>query len=129
MHTPENVNQLRPIVVAELPFEQVHIPFTGANVPVKVLHEDAETGMLVQVVNYPKGFINVWHKHPCGHGMYVLNGTLRTHQGDYPAGTWVWFDEGGYMEHGATDESDVTILFVTNKAFDICYLGQTDCGY
>jgi len=127
MGKPDNVNALQPVNVADLPFEQVHIPFTGANIPIKMLRDDPETGMTVQIVNYPRGFTNVWHKHPCGHGMYVLDGVLRTHQGDHPVGTWVWFDEGGYMEHGATEDSDVTVLFVTNKPFGICYLDQGDC--
>jgi hypothetical protein len=59
------------------------------------------------------------HSHPCAHGVYVLEGTLNTHQGDYPAGSFVWFPEGGVMQHGATQDQDVTFLFITNKAFDI----------
>lgn len=127
MPNPDQVNLLKPLDVAELPFEYVHIPFTGADIAMKMLHADAETGMTVQLVKYPAGFTNVWHKHPCGHGMFVLEGTLRTHQGDYPQGTFVWFEEGGYMEHGATESEDVSVLFVTNKQFGICYYGE-DCS-
>jgi len=29
------------------------------------------------------------------------------------------------MEHGATAENDVTVLFITNRKFDIQYLLQT----
>ena len=45
--------------------------------------------------------------------------TLATHQGRYPAGTSVWFPEGGIMEHGATQDEDCTFLFITNKPFAI----------
>jgi hypothetical protein len=53
--------------------------------------------------------------------MYVLEGTLVTHEGRYGPGHFVWFPEGNVMEHGATAEQDVTVLFVTNKPFDIHY--------
>jgi hypothetical protein len=32
-------------------------------------------------------------------------------QGDYPQHSCVWFDEGGWLVHGATDEQDITVLF------------------
>jgi quercetin dioxygenase-like cupin family protein len=59
------------------------------------------------------------HHHPCGHGIYVLDGTLNTHMGTYGPGNFVWFPEGGIMEHGATADADCTFLFITNKTFDI----------
>ena len=42
---------------------------------------DPETGMEVRLVRYPKGFVNPLHTHNCAHGMYVLEGTLQTHEG------------------------------------------------
>jgi quercetin dioxygenase-like cupin family protein len=53
--------------------------------------------------------------------MYVLEGTLQTGSGMYGPGSFVWFPEGIEMEHGATAEADVTVLFITNKPFDIHY--------
>ena len=53
--------------------------------------------------------------------MYVLEGTLVTHDGQYGPGHFVWFPEGSVMEHGATAEQDVTVLFITNKPFEIHY--------
>jgi quercetin dioxygenase-like cupin family protein len=75
--------------------------------------------MEVRLVRYPAGFVNPLHTHHCAHGMYVLEGTLVTHEGHYGPGHFVWFPEGNVMEHGATAEQDVTVLFVTNKPFDI----------
>jgi ChrR Cupin-like domain len=46
--------------------------------------------MVVKMV-YRAGFINPWHSHSCAHGIYVLEGTLDTHQGQFPAGSFVWF--------------------------------------
>jgi len=34
-------------------------------------------------------------------------------------GSFVWFPEGGTMEHGATEDADCTFLLIANKAFDI----------
>lgn len=87
----------------------------------KDLYTDAETGMEIRLVRYPAGVINPAHTHPCGHGMYVLEGTLVTHEGRFGPGHFVWFPEGETMEHGASAEGDVTVLFVTNKAFRIDY--------
>ena len=120
----DNINQLAPVNVPAMEWADVPLPFINATINAKMLHVDETSGMSVQIVKYRAGFTNTWHNHPCGHGMYVLEGVLRTHQGDYPKDTWVWFDEGGWMEHGATEEQDVTVLFVTDKAFDICYYGE-----
>jgi quercetin dioxygenase-like cupin family protein len=90
----------------------------------KELYSDPETGALIRLVRYPKGVINPKHTHPCGHGMYVLEGKLVTHVGTFGPGTFVWFPEGEVMEHGASSEGDVTVLFVTNKAFRIDYVEE-----
>ncbi|HEU0141937.1 MAG TPA: cupin domain-containing protein [Bryobacteraceae bacterium] len=88
----------------------------------KNLFEDAETGMEIRLVRYPAGVVNPWHTHPCAHGMYVLEGTLATNAGTFGPGTFVWFPEGSVMQHGATAEADVTVLFITNKPFRIDYV-------
>lgn len=88
----------------------------------KQLVTDFDTGMEVRLVRYPAGVINVRHTHPCAHGMYVLEGTLVTHVGNFGPGSFVWFPEGMEMEHGATAGQDVTVIFITNKPFKIDYL-------
>ena len=87
----------------------------------KNLFEDPDTGMEVRLVRYPAGVVNPWHTHPCAHGMYVLEGTLVTHDGQYGPGSFVWFPEGAPMQHGATASGDVTVVFITNKRFEIHY--------
>ena len=82
----------------------------------------AETGMEIRLVRYPAGVINPPHTHPCGHGMYVLEGTLVTHRGSFGPGSFVWFPEGEVMEHGASADGDVTVVFITNK-----HSGSTTC--
>lgn len=101
------------------PWQDFPVPAIGANLEHVPLFDDPETGAMAVKMVYRAGFMNTWHTHPCGHGIYVLEGVLRTHQGDYGVGSFVWFPEGGTMEHGDTDEADCTFLFITNKAFDI----------
>jgi quercetin dioxygenase-like cupin family protein len=104
-----------------MPWEERFHEKVGQSIYRKELFSDPETGMLVRLVKYPAGVINPRHTHPCGHGMYVLEGTLVTHRGRYGPGHFVWFPEGETMEHGATAEGDVIAVFITNKPFRIDY--------
>ena len=100
------------------------IPQLGVELPAMPLIDDPDTGMQVFKIIYRAGFTNPWHTHPCAHGIYVLDGTLRTHRGTFGPGSFVWFPEGGSMEHGATEDGDCTFLFITNKPFAIHYPDQ-----
>jgi quercetin dioxygenase-like cupin family protein len=104
-----------------LPWEERPNEKIGRSLYRKNLIVDPDTGMEVRLVRYPAGAVNPLHTHPCAHGMYVLEGTLVTHDGQYGPGHFVWFPEGSLMEHGATAEQDVTVLFITNKSFEIHY--------
>ncbi len=105
-----------------LPWEERFNEKLGRALYRKNLVTDPDTGMEVRLVRYPAGVINVSHTHPCAHGMYVLEGTLVTHAGRYGPGAFVWFPEGMVMEHGASADGDVTVLFITNKPFEIHYV-------
>jgi quercetin dioxygenase-like cupin family protein len=106
----------------DLPWEERLIEVLGKAVYRKDFFTDPDTGMLVRLVRYPAGVINPAHTHPCGHGMYVLEGNLVTHKGTFGPGYFVWFPEGEVMEHGASAEGDVVVVFITNKPFRIDYL-------
>ena len=88
----------------------------------KSLFHDPRTGFEIRLVRYPAGLVNPWHTHPCGHGIYVLEGKLVTHHGAFGPGSFTWFPEGEPMQHGASPDGDVTVLFVTDKHFRIDYL-------
>lgn len=104
------------------PWEERYSEALGKTLYRKNLVTDTDTGMEVRIVKYPAGVMNKLHVHPCAHGMYVLEGTLVTHKGSFGPGHFVWFPEGEHMEHGATAETDVVVLFITNKPFEIHYL-------
>jgi len=115
-------SQFIAIVTQDLPWEERFNEKLGRALFRKNLLEDPETGMEIRLVRYPSGVINPRHTHPCGHGMYVLDGTLVTHKGRFGPGSFVWFPEGEVMEHGASSEGDVIVLFITNKSFRIDYV-------
>jgi quercetin dioxygenase-like cupin family protein len=109
------------IDTADLPWEERTIVKNGLGIFRKELLTDPDTGMLVRLVRYPAGVVNPRHTHPCAHGIYVLEGQLVTHAGTYGPGCLVWFPEGEPMEHGATADTDATVLLFTNKPFEIHY--------
>jgi quercetin dioxygenase-like cupin family protein len=117
------MSELEPIVIdtQAQPWEARFNATLGRTLYRKDLLQDPDTGMEIRLTRYPAGFMNTWHTHPCAHGLYVLDGTLVTHIGTYGPGTFVWFPEGTVMEHGASPDGDVTVLFITNKPFDIFY--------
>jgi quercetin dioxygenase-like cupin family protein len=117
-------SKLIAIDVQSRPWEEHFNEHIGHALFRKELFTDPETGVLIRLVRYPAGVINPRHTHPCGHGMYVLEGDLVTHAGTFGPGTFVWFPEGEVMEHGASAEGDVTVLFVTNKTFRIDYVDE-----
>ncbi|MGY1644239.1 cupin domain-containing protein [Geodermatophilus sp. SYSU D00703] len=71
------------------------IPELGVDLELIPLVDDPDTGMQVVKVVYRAGSTNVWHTHPCAHGMYVLEGTLETHQGSYGPGSFVCSPKAG----------------------------------
>jgi quercetin dioxygenase-like cupin family protein len=107
-----------------LPWEERFSEQIGKAIYRKELFSDPDTGMMVRLVRYPAGVINPTHTHPCGHGMYVLEGELVTHNGVFGPGSFVWFPEGEVMEHGASAKGDVIVVFVANKPFRIDYVAE-----
>jgi len=90
----------------------------------KPLHHNLRTGDSVMLVRYPAGETNPMHRHPVGHGLYVLQGTLVTHRGSFERDTFVWFPPDEPMLHGAGPDEDLVALFTTSRNFRTDYLGR-----
>lgn len=118
----EGENKIISTNTSAMPWEERPNEKLGMSYYRKILNIDEETGARVSLHFYPKGFVAPWHTHPCGHGMYVLEGVLQTHEGSYGPGSFVWFPEGSVAEHGASAYTDLLVLFMTNKAFAINFL-------
>ena len=78
------------IDTAAQPWDERHNPKLGRAILRKDLYTDPETGAEIRLVRYPAGLVNPAHTHPCGHGLYVLEGDLVTHKGTFGPGTFVW---------------------------------------
>ena len=91
----------------------------------KPIRVDEPLGLCV--TRYPKGYYKTWHRHTMGHGIFVLEGKLRTEDGIYGAGSFVWFPEGMVTRHGATDEEDCIFLFISSVSGDIIFEEGPDC--
>lgn len=85
----------------------------------KPLPVDEPLGLCV--TRYPKGYYKTWHRHTCGHGIFVLEGKLRTEKGVYGPGSFVWFPEGSVTRHGATEDADCLFLFISGKPGEILF--------
>ena len=116
-----NPEQYTTIATRAVEWDRSFNPKLGVDLGRLMLRKDPKNGAEIRMIRYPKGIVNPEHTHPCGHGIFVLEGKLHTHRGTYGPGTWVWFPEGETMEHGAADEGDMTGIFITDGAFDIFY--------
>ena len=56
----------------------------------------------------------------------MLPGTLRTEQGNLPAGSFIWWDPRTVMFHGATANEDADVPFIMDGPFDIDYTGDVE---
>jgi hypothetical protein len=101
------------------------IPQIGAELDSMPLISDPVTGMQVMKLIYRAGFTNPWRHPPVCARDLRARGTLTTHQGRVPAGSFIWFPEGGTMHRNASADGDCTILFITNKPFDIHLRGRS----
>lgn len=78
----------------------------------KELYRNPKTGLLIELMKFTAGTVTPPHTHMCGQGMYVLSGTLHTHEGNYGPGSFVWFPAGAAAIHGAGGEDDLTVAVI-----------------
>ncbi|MDC4876266.1 DUF4437 domain-containing protein [Acinetobacter baumannii] len=107
-----------------IPWEYIPIPFLHSELPVKTCVQCPDTGMTIWKLRYPAGFRTVEHWHNCAHGMYILEGHIVTSEGEFGPGNFIWFPERTIMFHGAREDNDVLMLFITNKNFDIHFIEE-----
>ena len=64
-----------------------HNPKLGIDLGRLMLRKDPDSRAEIRMIRYPKGVLNPEHTHPCGHGIFVLEGKLQTHNRTYGPGT------------------------------------------
>ncbi|MGI5989056.1 MAG: cupin domain-containing protein [Lachnospiraceae bacterium] len=90
----------------------------GVELFIKELYKNPGTGLLIELVKFPAGKVTRPHRHTCGQGMFVLSGTLHTHEGNYGPGSFVWYPAGAVSFHGAGDEDDLTAVVIFDGPAD-----------
>ena len=104
-----------------MPWEERFNEKIGRALYRKNLIEDAETGMEIRLVRYPAGVINPrTHSPVCPWDVCVRRNLGHSFRKLW-TGSFVWFPEGTTMEHGASASGDTTVVFITNKRFEIHY--------
>lgn len=90
----------------------------------KRLYVDDETGMVIDYIYYPEGFMNKAHRHKTAHGIYVLDGQLETDEELYGAGTFIWYPEGVVSNHGAYGHDGVKFFLISTGRLTTEYLNE-----
>ena len=105
-----------------MPWETLTDEHVGATFKDLKMVLDERTGMRVNLSVYPAGYYKPKHIHSCAHGIYVISGTLKTDEGEFGPGAFVWYPEGTVMSHGATDREACVFLYIQDKAGELTYL-------
>ena len=101
--------------VAWQPLELEGMP---PGIELRPLHENPRTQMSNSMARYPKGFVEPRHYHKtCGHYIYVLEGRIRSPEGDLTPGMFTYAAPN--EEHGPyTAIEPSKVLFYTDGPFD-----------
>ena len=108
---PGNLGPLasRYITTADLPWQKT--PFPG--IELKMLYQDAERGLMTQLVRMAPGSTITFHEHIDIEQTYVLEGSLKDEEGECTAGNFVWRPAGN--RHTATAPNGALLLGVFQK--------------
>ena len=99
----------RYIDVAALPWQ----PTRFAGVEVKVLMEDADTGLQTVLTRMAPGAVLTDHLHVAVEQTWVLEGSLVDHEGTANAGSYVWRPAGS--RHAASAPGGALLLGIFQK--------------
>ncbi|WP_051390049.1 hypothetical protein [Bradyrhizobium sp. Ec3.3] len=67
----------------KIAWDILDVPEINGKLPLKTCKVDEKTGVAIWKIKYPAGYTTISHWHSCLHGIYVLDGVLRTHAGEY----------------------------------------------
>lgn len=99
----------RYIDVPSLPWQPTRFP----GVEIKVLMEDPDTGISTVLTRMAPGATLTDHEHTQIEQTWVLEGSLRDHEGEATAGNFVWRPPGS--RHAATAPNGALLLGIFQK--------------
>jgi len=91
-----------------------------------------QIGGNIFVIDYPANHITEWHHHTFSHAIYVLDGVyVNQAESDateqyYGPNSMVFSPQGQKMRHGAAEETDCHVLFITDEPFTLDYLSSDE---
>jgi anti-sigma factor ChrR (cupin superfamily) len=103
------MNQTMTANIESMSWEQ-----TRPGIQIKRLFDDKETGMSTILFKMAPGTKTPWHEHTGIEQVLVLEGGLKDHDGDYPAGTFIWRVPGSVHQAEAPNGS-LHLAFFTKK--------------
>ena len=84
-----------------------------------LLHQDADSGVEIYVVEYPAGLLATWHQHPSSHTMLVLHGELEVNGEIIGPGSLCRYPAETPMHHAPAGDGPCRFLIVFEGASDV----------
>src|SRR5438093_8643982 len=104
--------------VSKIEWKPVQLPGVPEGLQQRLLHDNQQNKLASAIVRFPKGFREPRHYHTtCGHSIYILKGKLKSPEGVFTAGTFLY--SAVNERHGPfTAVEETEILFYTDGPFD-----------
>ena len=93
---------------------------------IRMLHEDAQTGVEYYVVRYPDGLRALWHRHSVPHTIVVLEGAMTVNGERIGPGDMARFPAAVPMHHAPAPDSSCTVLMVFEGESDVTLLSDPE---
>ena len=84
-----------------------------------LVHEDAESGVEIYLVEYPAAMQATWHRHPSAHTILVLKGRLEVNGTVIGTGSLCRYAAAAPMHHAPAGDTPCRFLIVFEGASDV----------
>jgi anti-sigma factor ChrR (cupin superfamily) len=106
----------RYVQVEDLPWQDTRFP----GIRMKVLMEDADTGLQTVLTEMAPGAVLTDHEHTQLEQSWVLQGSLVDHEGEVTAGNYVWRPAGSrHTAHAPQGALVLGFFLKPNRFFDV----------
>jgi quercetin dioxygenase-like cupin family protein len=93
-----------------------------------LVHEDAESGVEIYVVEYPAGMLATWHRHPSAHTMLVLEGELEVNGQIIGPGALCRYPADTPMHHAPAGDGPCRFVIVFEGSSDVAVVEPPASG-
>ena len=82
----------------------------------KPMISDPLNGAEMKFAHYGTGYWKGEHRHGCAYGVYVIDGEYKVGDRRLRPGSFVWNPAGKSISHGASEDKDCRILYISNRS-------------